>query len=376
MKKCILVLCLLTAFNALAEEEIHTSGRDCGEDCFWSYDTTSHTLSITGSGKMTDYVSYDEQGNRIETPENRPWNHLISEIENVSVSGTTSIGALAFVNANALKNINISEGVTSIEYGALAFTGLTGIRIPDSVTSIGVSAFYNDTLLSDISFGVNSNLQSIDRYAFSQNALTNFNTPESLIFIGRGAFESVENLVNITINDGTEIGRAAFTGTKMMENIVIGENCILDENAFYGTSAAIYCPEALGCEDKGSENIIPYSIDKSGALKVGDDYYATAQDLANGTKCVGGLTDDCITSALNRKISKLVSKGKYCSTVEECQALVYADYHGEILKIGQKSYQSLKDLMSGNYIPKRIYTIEEAERVSTKTGNTFKLRYK
>ena len=41
-----------------------------------------------------------------------------------------------------------------------------------------------------------------------------------------------------------------------------------------------------------------------------------------------------------------------------------------------KIYISVDDIKSGNYIPKRIYTVEEASKVSKPTGNTFRLIYK
>ena len=41
-----------------------------------------------------------------------------------------------------------------------------------------------------------------------------------------------------------------------------------------------------------------------------------------------------------------------------------------------KFYNSFNDIGTPKYIKKRIYTIDEATKVSKETGNTFKLRYK
>jgi len=40
-----------------------------------------------------------------------------------------------------------------------------------------------------------------------------------------------------------------------------------------------------------------------------------------------------------------------------------------------KSYASIDDLLKGKYLPKRIYTIDEANQVAGKT-NIFSIRYR
>ena len=55
---------------------------------------------------------------------------------------------------------------------------------------------------------------------------------------------------------------------------------------------------------------------------------------------------------------------------------IYEKNNEGLYIVGNKIYANLHDIVNDKYIPKRIYTIEEAEKVSKKTGNTFKLRYK
>ena len=58
--------------------------------------------------------------------------------------GVTSIGNSAFSNCYSLSGITIPDGVTSIGSSAFSYCySLSGITIPDGVTSIGSSAFYN-----------------------------------------------------------------------------------------------------------------------------------------------------------------------------------------------------------------------------------------
>ena len=67
--------------------------------------------------------------------------------------GVTSIGSSAFYNCSKLTNIVIPEGVTSIEeYAFYDCRGLTSITIPVSLKSIGDSAFYECDMDLEINY--------------------------------------------------------------------------------------------------------------------------------------------------------------------------------------------------------------------------------
>lgn len=79
--------------------------------------------------------------------------------------GITSIGDYAFTSYNNLKSVTFDNSVTSI--GSSAFSscsGLTSITIPNSVTSIGGDAFYNCTGLTSLTIG--NSVTTIGEYAF------------------------------------------------------------------------------------------------------------------------------------------------------------------------------------------------------------------
>ena len=44
--------------------------------------------------------------------------------------------------------------------------------------------------------------------------------------------------------------------------------------------------------------------------------------------------------------------------------------------VGGKYYAKLSDIGTPNYIKKRIYTIDEANRVAKPTGNTVRIKYR
>ena len=109
-----------------------TSGK-CGDNLTWSYNTATATLTISGTGDMYYYGSYDAI----------PWYQYHSDMKYVTIGDkVTSIGNYAFSDCRGLTSITIPDSVTGISaYAFCGCTGLTSITIPDSVTSIGVSAF-------------------------------------------------------------------------------------------------------------------------------------------------------------------------------------------------------------------------------------------
>ena len=92
----------------------------CGENLTWSFDRESGTLSITGSGAMTNYTGSNKT----------PWALYSDEIKAVSLDeGVTSIGNYAFYSCTALDEIVIPKNVASV--GSYAFDGksLTNIYL-------------------------------------------------------------------------------------------------------------------------------------------------------------------------------------------------------------------------------------------------------
>ena len=101
----------------------------------------------------------------------------------------TSIGNEAFYYCDSLTSITIPDSVTTIGESAFSGSSLTSVNIPDSVTTIGNSAFYGCT------------------------SLTSVTIPDSVTTIGNCAFYECTSLTSITIPDSvTTIGDYAFFG--------------------------------------------------------------------------------------------------------------------------------------------------------------------
>jgi hypothetical protein len=136
----------------------------------------------------------------------------------------TSIGTSAFYGCKNLMNITIPNGVTAINDSTFYnCTKLTSISIPDSVTSIGDSAFCLTGLKS---VTIPGSVKSIGDDAFYWcNALTNVKIAGGVNSIGEEAFSWCYNLTSVTIPDGvTSVGAEAFCYCEKLIEITIPDS--------------------------------------------------------------------------------------------------------------------------------------------------------
>ncbi|WP_304720936.1 leucine-rich repeat domain-containing protein [uncultured Alistipes sp.] len=148
-----------------------------------------------------------------------------------------------------LTSYTIPDSVTSI--GDSAFSGcssLTSITIPNSVTSIGDSAFYSCSNLTSIT--IPSSVRNIERCAFSGcSNLTSVTIPNSVTTIGEMAFYNCSGLKSVTIgNSVTSIGYNAFQQCLDVTSIYCKATVppSVPNYAFCAFKATLYVP--TGCK--------------------------------------------------------------------------------------------------------------------------------
>ena len=160
-------------------------------------------------------------------------------------AGITSIGDNAFNSCNLTGNVVIPAAVTSI--GNWAFfecKNITGITIHADVTFIGGGAFQGCTSLTTITINASNPNYVVEGGILYNKAKTelighpsasgSFTIPADVTIIGKGAFQSCENLTGITIHTGvTFIGDWAFGGC----GITTGDVYIPASVMFVGSGA-------------------------------------------------------------------------------------------------------------------------------------------
>ena len=136
-------------------------------------------------------------------------------------NSVTSIGVSAFEGCTSLTSVTIPNSVTSI--GDWAFSGcssLTSVKIPNSVTSIGDRPFQNCTSLTLVT--IPNSVTSIGEEAFSDcSGLTSVTIGNSVTSIGTRAFYNCSSLTSLTIpNSVTSIGNDAFYNCSNLTSII------------------------------------------------------------------------------------------------------------------------------------------------------------
>lgn len=160
-----------------------TSGK-CGPSAYWSFDSSTGTLTISGSGAMNDCVF--QWGD----PDPRPWSAYLSEIKTVVIGDSiTKIGKESFSSLSCT-TVRIGKNVQVIgENAFMNCTSLTGdLVIPDSVTTIDRWAFFG-SVISNGTLTLGKGLRTIGKRAFTGCSFSGGLTiPEGVTEIAEGAF--------------------------------------------------------------------------------------------------------------------------------------------------------------------------------------------
>lgn len=250
--------------------------RDCGEPVTEScnYQVTETALSATQAGQIqgvcsvcgnsyTQTVTLDKgktftSGSLIYQVSAKDKTVTVQQgtkktLTSVSVPGTvsyggvtykvTAIGKAAFQNYTALKSVSVGKYVTSI--GASAFYGctkLTQVTNAAAVTTIGEKAFCNDGVLASV-----SSLKScttIGNYAFYKcYKLKKLTDTEKVTSVGKGAFQYDKALVSLSsLKNCKTIGGYAFYKCTSLTRIGSTQNRIsLYAVTTIGEKAFAYC---------------------------------------------------------------------------------------------------------------------------------------
>lgn len=158
-----------------------------------------------------------------------------------------------YLNGEKIVSVTVPGGITEVKaYTFCGFKNLIQVTIPESITTIGDSAFYNCNSLTNVIFAANSQLTAIGQDAFERCwKLTDITIPESVISIGKSAFDDCRKLTSVTFAENsqlTTIGEDAFSECRNLTGINFPEGITsIGDGAFRSCSrlSSIEIPEGV-----------------------------------------------------------------------------------------------------------------------------------
>ena len=213
MKKHFL-FCVMTMLSLMASAQDIEVKNANGKTIYYNYINNNTELEVTFQGYS--YSSYyNEYQGDVVIPEEVT---IMNRTRKV-----TRINSDAFRSCN-VTSVTIPNSVKSI--GGSAFYGchlMTSVTIGNSVTSIGGSAFYGCEALTSIT--IPNSVTSIENTTFSDcRALTSITIPNSVTRIGANAFDHCTGLTSITIGCGlTNIEEKAFIYCKGLKKVIVSD---------------------------------------------------------------------------------------------------------------------------------------------------------
>ena len=364
MKKTVFIVGALMSFNAFAANE---GWKNCDDDgtANCEYQIKDGVLTVRPQdnfqpASIPDYERDCSLTKSVEctTPAPWRWDEDASTVTTLKIeSGITSIGEVAFedmgftkailpdgietindgafIECRSLNNINLPDGLTSIIGGAFSAVPLENVIIPDSVVEIGRHAFNRNDKLQSLVIGENALVSEkaiitdwdLDHLELDFDKFKMYcaagNTSCEAAF--QRAFEIAKNIEKI--DSSAQISDFLKTYTKY-------------GNGFYQIDDKLYATADLmthnaACDDAANCQAILDAASQGKPFEVGGKYYATLDLFANGAAC----TDK-----------------------KNCEDILSSN--GNPFKVGSKIYNSMADFANGNYVKHRIYTIEEANFVA------------
>ncbi len=188
-----------------------------------------------------------------------------------------------------------NETYTVVSIAQNAFSNSSGdcsvgsVEIPDTVTTIGKSAFSELTSLNSVTFAEGSQLKSIGDNAFDTTRFSSITLPASLETIGEEAFTKCIYLSSVTMQEGvTSIGARAFSGDSYLSSIMLPASLTeLGGNVFESCTRLKTIAVADESTAFSSEDGVLFTKDKSTLVtypagKTDADYTAPASVTAVG----------------------------------------------------------------------------------------------
>lgn len=228
-----------------------------------------------------------------------------SNLDDIDLTNCSLIGENAFFVCQSLINIKFPDSIYSIPQTAFEYT-LWEQSAPDGVLYAGDFAYkiigdFTDSTLTfkDDTYAINDDFLSYNEY------VKKINLPDSLTSIGVSAFEGCSALKTVTIPDSCGVQAMAFYGCSSLTDINYNETAVRtaptafvetawynsqpDGIVYYGKSACAYKGDF-----KANETIKDGTVVVADGLFYGDEEL-TSIDIADSVEYIGSMAfEECI----------------------------------------------------------------------------------
>ena len=248
------------------DAELLEASGNCGENLTWTVSGT--TLTISGTGKMTEYGIGAPWGSYRDTVTTLVLNdgigsisayafYNMTKITSVTIpSSCESVGSFAFQGCSSLKTANVNCSYLG-ESAFILCRALQTVTIGKNVKSIGISAFEMCDGMTRVNAadlksycniyfgGIHASPTAWSGHLYVNGSeVTNLTIPAGVKKISDYAFMYLENLKTVTVPAGvTEIGDYAFYACDAMQKITlpaglkrIGAHAFAGDTSLYGVS--------------------------------------------------------------------------------------------------------------------------------------------
>lgn len=294
---CMMITMLpLSAVTAFAADTSPSTGT--ASDGGYKYD---YEVDANGNATITKFLGPDAStkstGSYDITIPTELNGHPVTGLGEYSFSGSRYLSATEsnkwYQLGRNIQSVTIPESVTSI--GKSAFkdcTGLTSLTIHGVATSIGADAFANCNSLTSLSLV--GNFQTIGEQAFAYCGMTSLTTDADITSIGEYAFSHCTSLTSLSLTgDIQKIGDYAFGYCSSLYTATLSKNL-----TSIGTYAFEYCTSLNSIEIPGKVTEIgDYAFIDAGLTSVTIDEGVKSTGAYMFYKC-GNLTTVTLPESL------------------------------------------------------------------------------